>query len=164
MNKDLILHGIRIGEYGVDPETVIDDIKRDCIDKGMNYVAFSVGGVSEQKYFLEWAEYLKKKDIYFTFTRPLGITEETAFKIKEIAGDYYIGNIAPEIGSAYGCIAAGYDKKGTLKNTEANMEKAKERLEEAVRRGIDEVKAFCRMLQARTLCSRCLKQCAETRK
>ncbi len=137
MKKDLIMHGIRIGEYVVVPEKVIDQINRECIDKGMNYVAFSVGSNFDtsavgRQYFIDWAKHLTEHKVYFSFTgnnpQSLGIDEETALKVKEIAGEYYLGNMYAEIGSDFGCKGSEYG----VPNTADNVQDGKLALDRAV--------------------------------
>ncbi len=114
MKFDNVLNGIRIGEYDFDPDGVIDEINEKCIKRGMNYVAFSVGIKvrPDASYFEKWARYLRDNGIYFTFTQApqtdLGFGAETARKMKEIAGEYYLGNIVTEIGSLYCCKGSQY--------------------------------------------------------
>ena len=109
-----IIHGIRIGQFDFDVDSVISEIKWRCIDNGMNYVAFSPGEKDfcgykneyKDEKFIEIAKFLAKNKVYFTFTNTGGTKESPAFglkketlgKIKEIAGDYYIGNLICEPG------------------------------------------------------------------
>ncbi len=117
MERDLVINGIRIGEYEFIPENVIDEIQEKCIDQGMNYVAFSIGTAKpELAYFEKWAEFLRDNKIYFTFTRApegvFGFEKEAAIKMKQIAGEYYLGNIVTEIGSAYCCKGSEFGGAG----------------------------------------------------
>ncbi len=145
MERDLVINGIRIGEYDFNPDGVIDEIKEKCIECGMNYVAFSVGTKVKPdiSYFEKWAEFLKANSIYFTFTQApqttLGFDANTALRMKEIAGDYYLGNIVTEIGSAYCCKGNAYGGTGedALDAPVKCMESGKEVLVNAVRRYID---------------------------
>ena len=118
MEKDLILHGIHIGEHGFDPEETLAEIKARCIDPGFNHVCIRPrGAVFDQAYFIKWAEYLAENRIYFSFLyltqqAPAGLdsrmTPETVSRIKEIAGDYFLGETIGEPGSAYAGKLPGY--------------------------------------------------------
>ncbi len=124
---DVIIHGLRVGEYGnlVNWEDAIPRINEKIISQGMNYVNFQLTGIDMSKeipqhYFLEWAEYLAKNKIYFSFggggdRQHAGFTHETAKKMKEIAGEYFLAYILGEEGSVLSCKASGYwcpfDKK-----------------------------------------------------
>ena len=56
-----IIHGIRIGQFDFDVDSVISEIKWRCIDNGMNYVAFSPG----EKDFCGYKnEYKEKKNLF----------------------------------------------------------------------------------------------------
>ena len=117
MEKDFILHGIHIGEHGFDAENVIAEIKERCIDPGYNHVCIRPRGpLFDQEYFVKWARYLTENKIYFSFLYltqqapgvPSRITPETTAKIKEIAGDYFLGETIGEPGSAYASKLPGY--------------------------------------------------------
>lgn len=113
--RDLILNGFRIGEFGFDPEKVIDEFN-EKYSEGMNYVGIWVnthGKEMPQHYYLEWAKYFSDRKIYFFFRgggdrRHAGFTLETAKKMKEIAGEYFVSYTLAELGSAYSCKASGY--------------------------------------------------------
>ncbi len=143
MNYDKVLNGIRIGEYDFIPNGVIDEIKKKCIDQGMNYVAFSVGSKAKPTAsdFEEWAAFLRDNKIYFTFTRSpqtsIGFDRETALKMKETAGEYYLGNIVTEIGSAYCCKGSEYGGTG-----EEALEKSVECMTDGKQVLVDAVKHY----------------------
>lgn len=119
MEKDLVLNGYRIGEYSLTSESVYEQIDSKYAE-GMNYIAISTGAAWKgeepvrQEEFIEWAKYLTEKKMYFSFSgggdyRPsAGFTEETARKMKEIAGDYFLCYALGEIGSTYSCKPSGY--------------------------------------------------------
>lgn len=124
MNKDLILNGVQIGEHSFVKEHIIDEIRERCIDYGFNFVSLRPRGEAiEQEYFVEWAKYLAENKIYFvhnyaTQHAPQGqkswLTEETIGKMKEVAGEYYLGELFGETGSKYACWLPGYfvDRNG----------------------------------------------------
>ena len=118
MEKDHILFGIHIGEHGFNADTVIDEINERCIEPGFNHVCIRPRGpVFDQSYFIKWAEYLTENRIWFSFLyltqqAPAGLdsrmTPETVAQIKEIAGDYFLGETIGEPGSAYAGKLPGY--------------------------------------------------------
>lgn len=114
MQRDTVLFGIHIGEHSFEPDQIIAEIKDRCIDCGHNFVTIRtpVGREVPQEYFIKWASYLAEHKIYFLFLytiqfAPAGkenhLTAETIAKMKEIAGDYYIGDLLGEVGSNYAC-------------------------------------------------------------
>ncbi len=118
MERDLILNGINIGETGFDKERVLVEIKERCIDAGYNFVSIRPRGeYIPQESFIEWAKYLAENKIYFIFLYatqqcPDGqeswLTDDTIEKMKEIAGEYYLGELFGETGSQYACKLPGY--------------------------------------------------------
>ncbi len=125
MEKDLVLNGVHIGEHGFDPEKVIDEITERCIKPELNFVTIRprYHGRRDpiaQRYFIEWAKFLSENKIYFVFLytvqfAPEGkdsqLEPETIAKIKEIAGEYFLGDMIGEVGSSRACKQAGYFKK-----------------------------------------------------
>ena len=118
MERDHILYGIHIGEHGFEPEHVIDEIRERCIEPGFNHVCIRPKGPEfDQSYFIKWAEYLTEHKIWFSFLyltqqapngRDTRITPETTARIREIAGDYFLGETIGEPGSAYAGKLPGY--------------------------------------------------------
>ncbi len=118
MGKDIVLNGINIGELSFDKENMMNEIKTRCIDKGFNFVSIRPRGEAvEQECFVEWAKYLAENKIYFVFLyatqhAPEGkdcwFTAETIAKMKEVAGEYYLGELFGEAGSYYACKLPGY--------------------------------------------------------
>lgn len=118
MKESLILNGVQIGEHGFVPEKIIDEIKERCIDYGFNFVSLRPRGDEfPQEYFVEWAKFLADNKIYFahnylTQYPPEGkesrIEAETIAKVKEVAGEYYLGELFGEPGSMYACKLPGY--------------------------------------------------------
>jgi len=116
-DRDLIINGYRVGEYEFDPDKIIDVIEAKYAE-GMNYVHISTSwdmpeDEIPQHYFLEWAEYLTARKMYFCFNggydRPHeGFTQETAIKMKEIAGKYFLSYNMGELGSTRSCKGSGY--------------------------------------------------------
>ena len=139
------LNGIRIGEYELDVDNVINEIREKCIEGRKNYTNISVYRNEKipAETFVSWAEFMSKNDIYFHFefsasekTDP-PFTPETATEIKRVAGEHFLGILIPELGSTYGCSGSGYSgnsrfhdfeklgegKKGFIEHINAVVEK-----------------------------------------
>lgn len=118
MEKDLILSGANFGEAGFNKDTMIAEIKRVCIDGGFNFLSIrSRGEYMEPDQVVEWVKYLAENKIYFAFIyatqhAPAGkqswLSAEVIAQIKEIAGEYYLGELFGESGSKYACWLPGY--------------------------------------------------------
>ncbi len=122
MERDRILNGIHIGEHSFEPENVINEIYKRCVVPGLNFVTIRTGREQiPQDYFIEWAKYLAEHKIYFIFLytvqhapkgRESQFDPETVEKMKEIAGEYFLGDMIGETGSSFACKFAGYYKLG----------------------------------------------------
>ncbi|MBR3934772.1 MAG: hypothetical protein IKJ68_12815 [Clostridia bacterium] len=123
MNKDIIYNGVHIGEHSFVPENILNELYERCVKTGCNFVTIRTGWDQvEPERFYEWAKYLSKNKIYFVFLytmqhAPDGkesqFTKEIVERIKEIAGDYFLGDMIGETGSTFACKFPGYYKKGT---------------------------------------------------
>lgn len=121
MERDIILNGVHIGEHSFEPDRIIDEIYERCVKPGLNFVTIRTPREQvPQEYFIRWAEYLAENRIYFVFLytvqmAPAGkesqFTAETVQRIREIAGEYFIGDMLGETGSSFACKFAGYYKK-----------------------------------------------------
>ena len=117
------LNGIRLGEYGIDPETLIDEIHEKCVKGRKNYTAISVRrtDVPDEKFY-EWAKYLSDNGIYFHFSwgqyEPSPFSVPAVSEIKRIAGKYFLGIELPELGSIFGCAGKGYKHSPHFHNYE----------------------------------------------
>lgn len=120
------LHGIRIGEYKLDVENFKNEVREKCIEGRKNYTSIGVyrGEQIAPETFVEWAKYMAENEIYFHFafsasakTTP-PFTPETALKIKEAAGEYFLGIDVPELGSTYACSGSAYVGNSTYHNFE----------------------------------------------
>lgn len=122
MNKDIIYNGIHIGEHSFVPENVLKELEVRVVKPGCNFVTIRTRRDQiEPEMFYEWAKYLAENKIYFVFLytmqhAPKGkesqFTKETVDRIKEIAGEYFLGDMIGETGSIYACKFPGYYKKG----------------------------------------------------
>ncbi len=151
MEKDLIIHGIRLGQYHFDPEKVLDEIREKCVERGMNYVAFSAGGkLLDKELLMSWVDYMVKNKVYFSFAviycdaygrspqveSICGFDKETALEIKKKAGEYYLGHVIPEISTTHACFGSEYCPE--IKNTHTeNLTEAAEEICGRIRRFID---------------------------
>ena len=122
MDRDQILNGIHIGEHSFDPENVINEIYERCVVPGLNFVTIRTRREQvPQNYFIRWAKYLAEHKIYFIFLytiqhapkgRESQFDPETVAMMKEIAGEYFLGDMIGETGSSFACKFAGYYKLG----------------------------------------------------
>ena len=107
------LNGIRLGEYELDPEKVIDEIYEKCVVGRKNYTAISVRrtDIPDEKFY-EWAKYLAENKIYFHFAwgqyEPSPFSIPAVSEIKRIAGEYFLGIELPELGTIFGCAGKKY--------------------------------------------------------
>ncbi|MBR5140639.1 MAG: hypothetical protein IKV16_06240, partial [Clostridia bacterium] len=112
------------------------EIKSRVIDRGCNFAFIRphVMGDDMGEYFIKWAKYLAENKIYFHFGYNTGqmpkpgkpsiqIDKETTEKIKEIAGEYFLGIAIGEAGSSYACKAEGYFRKREGRNYDGAVQK-----------------------------------------
>ena len=121
MERDLVLNGFRVPSDGtkLDPDKFYEIIERKRAE-GMNLVGIWAANTDKeisQETFIEWARYLTDSKMYFFFRgggdrAHCGFTPETAAKMKEIAGDYFLAYTLAELGSAYSCKGSGYHQPG----------------------------------------------------
>ena len=124
------LNGIRIGEYALEPDKVLDEIREKCVEGRKNYTAIAVYRDQdiEAEKFISWAKYMAENDIYFQFACPRNMKSkipfdaETAAEMKRVAGEYFLGAFVPELGNVYGCSGYGYTKKKYHHNFEKMSE------------------------------------------
>ena len=142
MNKDIILNGIHIGEHSPTLDNIIDEIRIRAVEPGLNFVTIRPTFAEvPQEYFILWAKYLAENKIYFCFLytvqfAPEGkdsmLEKDTVSKIKEVAGEYFVGDMIGETGSWAACMASGYfDKRDNkmsdnLRTDYADMKEAHE--------------------------------------
>ena len=118
-----ILYGAHIGEHGFEVDEIIREIRENCIERGMNFVTIRTPKRTpvEGKHFLEWARFLAENRIYFIFLytiqfAPWGeksqFTRELVSKMREIAGEYFLGDMLGELGSVFCGKMPGYFIKG----------------------------------------------------
>ena len=63
------LNGVRIGEYELNVDNVINEIREKCIEGKKNYTGIALyrGEVISDETLVSWAEYLAENKIYFHF-------------------------------------------------------------------------------------------------
>ena len=113
------LNGIRIGEYNLDVDNVINEIREKCIEGRKNYVEIAVyrNEKIEPEKFISWAKFMAENDIYFHFAcsrnldYDLPFTKETVAEMKKVAGEHFLGLTVPELGNIFGCSGYGYTGK-----------------------------------------------------
>ena len=107
--------GVNIGDYGFDPDKVLDLMKKYKFGKEngglFNYLVIRVdqkAPTSEQLY--EWADYFRRNEIYFSIVDnyyrgradfTCRRSKEDMEKIAELGGEYYLGEEIGEFGGWY---------------------------------------------------------------
>ena len=133
--------GVKLGEHSKDVESLTREIKERVIDMGCNfvYIRTKFGEKLPPEVFYKWSKILSDNKIYFHFGshRPPNMSiglfdEQTVEKMKEIAGEYFLGDAISEPGTAAACNFTGYyPPAGHLQNkpyTEcADMKEAHDR-------------------------------------
>ncbi len=115
---DEILYGFHVGEHGFEKDKILAELK-EYAARGINFITIRPPNFKkvEESYYLEWAKFMAEHKMYFILLYaiqypPKGerahITPETVAKIKEIAGDYFLGDMLGETGSSYACKLPGY--------------------------------------------------------
>lgn len=118
-----ILYGAHIGEHSFEVDDIIREIRENCLARGMNFVTIRTPKrvAVEPAHFLEWARFLAQHHVYFIFLytvqfAPWGkdsqFTRELVTKMREIAGEYFLGDMLGELGSVFCCKMPGYFVKG----------------------------------------------------
>ena len=120
MKENFIISGIHVGEHSFVPSELIKEFET----RGVQNTSFLTIRMHEdpidEKYFYEWARWCKDHKVYFmtlfTIQRaPVGreshVTPEIVTKMKEIAGEYFLGDLIGEIGTEYGARPRGYGRK-----------------------------------------------------
>ncbi len=116
MDKSFIVTGMNYGEHIRKPELFIDQFKKYGKDCKYAVVRTSFADVIDPEYYYEWARYFKENEIYFCFmytfaSAPKGaeshLSAEVVAKMYEIAGEYFLGDNAGELGCSIRLIAEG---------------------------------------------------------
>ncbi|MBE6934547.1 MAG: hypothetical protein E7462_05835 [Ruminococcaceae bacterium] len=123
MERDLIAHGVVLGQYDFPHDEIMNWIDERIIGRGLNLVKFdTVGKQIEKELLFKWIRHMVDNEIYFIFSHyygrgdmkgkvawPVGFDNETAAQVKELGGKYFLGMSASgELGSEYACAGSGY--------------------------------------------------------
>lgn len=124
MEKDLIIQGVRIGEYDIDLNKVKDMIWEKCVSRGMNFVKISVphDTMLPKEQFMDWIHYMVENKVYFSICyevgrgkrrgnvkHPMPCTMETLREVQKYAGEYFLGlSVGGELTTEYACVGNGY--------------------------------------------------------
>ena len=118
MKKDLIINGVGIGEHSFNVSGIISEITERVIKPGYNYVTLAPRRAHmPAEDIIKWAEFLADNQIYFRFSGIFRdahdiddgkISPEIIQRIKEIAGEYFLGDSLAEMGSSLGAKMPGY--------------------------------------------------------
>ena len=147
MKKPLhMLTGVNLGDYGFDPDTFMDNVKKFKFGKEngglFNFLAVRMDQkrpTTEQ--FYEWAKYFRDNGIYFKLSgtvprmgeRIPKLSKEENEKMQEIAGEYYLGEGIGEFGGWYATKAKGYYARGMSENPVDGLKNCKEATETYIR-------------------------------
>ena len=106
------LYGLHVGEHGFIPENILGELKTNCLDRGMNFVTIRPKQfrMMDDHYYLDWARFCADNKIYFVFLYTLQfapeghesmLSPELVAQMKEIAGEYFLGDMLGENGSVW---------------------------------------------------------------
>lgn len=109
--KKPILHGVHIGEHSFEKDAIIQEIQEKCINRGLNFVILRPAGEIPPEYFVKWATFCAENRVYLMFLYSITYSEtgerftylnkETVQAIKEVAGEYFLGDLLGEPGTHY---------------------------------------------------------------
>lgn len=127
--KENMLCGVHIGEHGFSAEAVLDELRTRVVEPGYNFVTIRTnarnGEIIAADTYLKWAEYLRENKVCFLFLYTIKtdepelkgtIDKETVERMKEIAGEYFLGDMLGELGSSFAAKHAGYIRNATPGN------------------------------------------------
>ncbi len=117
MKDNFHVSGIHIGEHSFVPSEVMAEIKKRRVAE-TSFLTIRTGWEQvEPEYFYKWAKWCRDNKIYFMYLytiqhAPQGkesqFTPSVVAKIKEIAGEYFMGDQIGEVGTVYGACPPGY--------------------------------------------------------
>lgn len=118
---DKVVTGVNLGDYEFIPETILDVAEKYGYGKYFKWASIRCDVTDiEEHYYYEWAQYFKEHGIYFEIEnsqrstklvktgKKSFLTKEIVSRIKEIAGEYFLGATLGEFGSTYAFHAKGY--------------------------------------------------------
>ncbi len=117
MKNNFHVSGIHIGEHSFVPAEIIHEMEsRKAAKTSFMTIRTSATPVAPE-FFYAWAAWCKAHRVYFMFLytvqqAPKGqqshFTADMVKKIREIAGEYFLGDQIGEVGTAYGACPKGY--------------------------------------------------------
>ena len=143
MKKPLhMLTGVNIGDYGFDPDKVMDQLKHFKIGKNnggiFTFVRFRVDQkrpTTEQ--LREWAQAMKENELYFMIVNNYPrvgelyttLTKEEIEMLHEVGGEYFMGDEVGEFGGWYASKHKGYFGDGSSENPVQGLKTCDEAVE-----------------------------------
>ena len=113
-NKSFVMGGAEVGEHGFHFETLLDEINERVISRGCTYVNLNTSRVKWDECdfdtFIAACKLLADNKVYFTICRhaqkapqgkATGLGADSVARIKEAAGEYFLGDCITEPGLAY---------------------------------------------------------------
>lgn len=119
MSENFIVSGIHVGEHSFVPSELIKEFETRGVQNTSFLTIRTRNEKVEPQYFYEWARWCKEHKVYFMYlytvqAAPEGeksqFSAETVAKIKEIAGEYFLGDQLGEVGTNYGARPRGYGR------------------------------------------------------
>ena len=86
MERDLVLHGVHLGEHSFEADKMIEEIRERAVEKGLNFVEIRIASrLVPKETYIKWAKYMAENKIYFGFyiLCSLQLPEETACLTKK---------------------------------------------------------------------------------
>ena len=153
MERDIILHGVHLGEHSFEEDKMIEEINERAVKKGLNFVEIRVARREiPRETYVKWAKFMAEKKIYFAFLYTVQfappekgsmLDKETVDAIREVAGEYFLGDMLGETGSSGACKAAGYFVTSKTRGKDpAKIETDCADMEEAHQKYIERVSGF----------------------
>lgn len=116
--RDTILCGVKVGEHSFEPDALLTEISERVIKNNGNvvYIRTKFTQVESRENYLKWARFLAENRIYFWFggthrppnTNPTQFDAALVAELREIAGEYFLGDCISESGTAMACNFSGY--------------------------------------------------------
>ena len=113
----MVLCGVKTGEHSFDAEKMTDELYERVVKKGCNFVLIrpTIGELQSSEYFIAWAKFLAENKVYFHYENhrppadsPKQFDSELVAQIREVAGEYFLGDCIAEPGTAMACNFRGY--------------------------------------------------------
>ena len=136
-NMERICIGIEIGEHERNYEEFTKEIAANFDLEKLDFVLIYMRPIEmAENLWYEWAKFFRENDIYFAFlyTQQRGapegkvshLTVEIVEKIKEIAGEYFVGDMIGETGGLASWQEGYYEDNGMVKPDFKNLTEAKQ--------------------------------------